>query len=615
MNYSPHHTFAHYFKDEKLAPYFYALSKKMEDGNICISIDNLPQDLTFWHDFGEIDLSNISFQSNSFLIGNSFKDNKPFVLHNQNLYIARNEFYEARIVEQLNELAKKNEKDFEERRNKLLEIKSFVSCLQSNDANLQDFEANEKPDWQLVAVIQGFLHNITIITGGPGTGKTTTVAKILSLLNKVDKDLSLALIAPTARAGARMKESLLNTIKDTKNRHLGIDNLVNDLKSTTIHRLLGSIHDSPFFKHHAENPLEQDVIIVDESSMIGAGLFAKLLDAIKPGARLILLGDSEQLASVDAGSLFGDLCKALQENENKFLPEHLNFLNSFLEKERNIDDNYKLVTSKSHLDERLVRLKKTYRYDQKSKMGQFTKAVIKGREEDLSAILEMKEDSLLLDENYDEQIFTDFVNGYQEYLQEENKDEALKSFNKLRVLCAVRQGEQGIYAINRKIENQLKKKFELASKDGFYHNQPIMVTMNNPTLNLFNGDVGIVRKDENGQLKAYFHKDTDGEADNVENNDNSRETNLKAINPALISNWETVFAMTIHKSQGSEFDKVLVILPKQKENRLLTRELLYTGVTRAKTKAIVQASLELVQQTTKEAVNRVSGIQERIKIN
>jgi exodeoxyribonuclease V alpha subunit len=351
------------------------------------------------------------------------------------------------------------------------------------------------------------------------------------------------------------------------------------------------------------------VVIVDEASMIGVGLFAKLLSAMKPMSRLIILGDSEQLASVDSGSLFGDLCSGLKLNENQFEAHHLDFINAFLREDRKLGGDYVLKESTTVLDQHLVRLKKTYRYDQNSKMGQFTKAVIHGQEDKLDDILQISEDSLVLDEFYEEAVFNNFIKGYYKFIEEPDINKALEKLNHCRVLCAVRQGDQGIYKINARIESQLKahyknqKTHSFHPTDGFYHNQPIMVTQNTPEINLFNGDVGIVRKDENGRLKAYFvnpKKETDGK-------------DLMLINPASIPAWETVFAMTIHKSQGSEFNKVLVLLPKQQENRILTRELLYTGVTRAKEKAIIQSSLDLIKSTTQKAVNRVSGVQDRIQ--
>lgn len=619
MRHSPHHTFAHFFNEEALAPYLFALSKKMQDGHICLDLNELPTDEEFWKEF-EGDYRNPEkLPEQTELIGSNSDEKKPFVVANNKLYLNRDFFYETQVLDGLKGMVDAEKDVFEKRKQKLSKLTAFIEGLQSADKNLAAFEADEKPDWQLVAAIQGALNNLTIVTGGPGTGKTTTVAKILALLNKMEPGLSIALTAPTGKAAMRMKESLLNTVNDERNKNLQINNLVADLEAKTIHRLLGSIHQSPFFKHNADNPLNYDVVVVDEASMIGVGLFAKLIQAMKPGARLIILGDAEQLAPVDAGSLFGDLCTGLKENENQFEDQHLVFINTFLAKDRQLNEIYKLAQSNSFLDEHLVRLKKTYRYDQRSKMGQFTKAVIAGKVDELEGILSLEEDSFVLDEEYDEKLFKQFVSKYKAYIEEPSIEKALEKLNDCRVLCAVRQGEQGIYKINERIEGLLKNAlngqknaeglYYFKPSDGFYHNQPIMVTQNTPAIGLQNGDVGIIRLKE-GRLKAFFP----GNQEETEKSENDKDTpKLKEVNPAVIPEWETVFAMTIHKSQGSEFNEVMVILPKQEENRLLTRELLYTGVTRAKEKALVQSSLEIVKQTTLQGVNRGSGIQERIK--
>lgn len=614
---TPHSTFAQYFKDASLAPYLFALSKRMQEGHVCLDLKQLPDfsDKEFWEEYNGEKVKNTTFPTNMELVGSSSEAKTPFVLAHDKLYINRNYFYETQIIEKLSELVKEEKTAYKSRKEALDRQADFIKHLRSYDDNLASFSHDEKPDWQLVAAIQGVLNNVSIVTGGPGTGKTTTVAKILALLNKMEPHLKVALTAPTGKAAVRMKESLQNTVKDPRNKALELEQMVGALDPKTIHRLLGAIHQSPFFKHNADNPLEYDVVIVDEASMIGVGLFAKLLDALKTDSRIIILGDSEQLASVDSGSLFGDLCSGLKANENQFESNHLDFVNAFLAEDRQLNAEYTLSQNSTFLDEHLVRLKKTYRYDQNSKMGQFTKAVIQGEENQLDKILVIDEDSLILDEEYDETTFNNFIKGYRAFIEEPDIKKALKELNNCRVLCAVRQGDQGIYKINSRIESQLKSHYNrkkdsngnsyFQPTDGFYHNQPIMVTQNTPEINLFNGDVGIVRKDENGRLKAYFvnpKKETDGKE-------------LISISPAAIPEWETVFAMTIHKSQGSEFNEVLVMLPKKKENRILTRELLYTGVTRAKKKAIIQSSLDLIKSTTQKAVNRVSGVQDRIQLS
>ncbi|MCW3109774.1 MAG: exodeoxyribonuclease alpha subunit, partial [Segetibacter sp.] len=195
-------------------------------------------------------------------------------------------------------------------------------------------------------------------------------------------------------------------------------------------------------------------------------------------------------------------------------------------------------------------------------------------------------------------LFEQFVEGYAEYIKEPDIKKALQKLNQLRVLCAVREGEQGLYSLNTAIENYLRKKKLITKKSEYYENRPIIVTKNYYSLGLFNGDVGIIRPDENGVLKAWFE-------------DSNNE--LKSVFPGYVAESETVFAMTIHKSQGSEYDKVLVILPDNSNIQILTRELLYTAVTRAKSKVIVQASEAVILHTAEGVVERASGIMERFE--
>jgi len=598
MKHSPHKAFAEYFGKDDLKPYLFALSKKMENGNLCINTNELPNYPEFWSDFEGTIPSCVKFDVNWPLVGNSANPNQPFVFHDDFLYTGRSFFYETKIIDRIKDLSVVDENTLESRRNHLIENIDFLRAFHQN---------NQQTDWQFVAAIVGYMNNLTIVTGGPGTGKTTTVAKILATINTLEPNFKLALAAPTGKAGTRMKESLLNTVNDSRNTHLNLKELVEKVEPKTIHSLLGSKgQESTFFKHNEENPLDADVIVIDESSMIGAALFAKLLMAVDNGKRIIFLGDPNQLASVESGSLFGDLCRVAKENENKFNASDFDLLKHLLPESYPLDENAKLTTPTSVLDGKVVRLTKTYRYDEGSQIDLFTRAVIDGKADELSGILDMGSDSLRLDETYDDKLFQEFVMAYSAYIDEKDIAEALKKLNDLRVLCSVREGEQGIYAINRKIENALKKAGKLEVREGFYHNQPIMVTKNTPSIGLMNGDVGIVRKDKNGQLRAYFPT-------TKTQTDPNLPQGILVINPVLINDWETVFAMTIHKSQGSEFDAVLVLLPNQTTSRLLTRELLYTAITRAKKHAFIQANLELLKVATSQQVQRVSGINHRIK--
>lgn len=616
FNTNPHNAFAAFFEHEGIAPFAYALSKKMQDGHSCLDLTNMPQEAEFWAEYTGCwdNLSKDSLIGHP-LVGDGYSQKlSPFVMFYDKLYLGRYFYYETKIIEGLKNCSYIADKEVSRRKEMLINELEFIKSLQSRDPNLSQFSEEEKVDWQLVAVLQGFLNNVTIITGGPGTGKTTTVAKILALLKRMQPDVKVALAAPTGKAAVRMKQSLLKSSDEQP--QLGLADLVNSLNPKTLHRLLGYQYQSPFFKHNETHPLDVDVVIIDESSMIGEAMFAKLISAIGTNTRLLLLGDSEQLASVDLGSLFGDLCKTLTVNENLFSNDNLLFLNQFLGENRTLSERHQIVKPHCFLDQHLIRLKKTYRYENDSKMGKFTQAVIKGNHHELEEIVKIEDSSLQVDTAYSASVFNSFVEKYLDYIQEPDIKGALDKLNDCRVLCAVRESDEGIYSVNQKIENYLKKRakskgLNFKPNNDFYENQPIMVTQNLEELHLYNGDVGIIRKSEEHQkLMAYFPLNNKDDFSAIAHSE------VKAINPGLISNWETVFAMTIHKSQGSEFKDVLVILPKKEQSKILTRELLYTAITRAKKGgvAILQSTTEVIIRTTERKVERVSGIAERINL-
>jgi exodeoxyribonuclease V alpha subunit len=601
-----HHHFAKYFKEQAIEPYLYVLSKRLESGHICIPMDDTIQD-----ELAEIGatLSTNDLEGSAWL-SRSGNELKPFVFFENKLYLQRYFQYETTVIERLKEKVAQTDQ-FEKRKAEIENCKDFILEEISKKEAVTNYGDDEKPDWQAIAAIQGVLNNLTIITGGPGTGKTTTVAKVLGLLKKTnDEKLSVALAAPTGKAAVRMKESLRDSV--LKFKGLNIADMVENAVPKTVHRLLGTKLNSPFFKHTRVNPLQFDVVIVDECSMVSVAMFSKLLDAIGPNTRLILLGDSDQLASVDAGSLFGDICQSQALTENNFTQDHLDWMNSLLQSDRHT--NQVLDNHGNFLNQHLIRLKKTYRYDQSSKLGKFTKAVIKGDTDTLKEVIGLPDDGKLsIDFEYSTHFFENFIKKYTAYITESDIDKALKEMNDCRVLCAVKQTNEGVYQVNERIQNYLKNYYKDKNESHLfnpsselYHNQLIMVTRNQPDLNLFNGDVGIVRG-EKDKLKVYFPS-----ADKDIENPTKKHVE---VNPWFIEQWETVFAMTIHKSQGSEFNEVFVILPKSTENRILTRELLYTGITRAKNHAYIQSSLEVLESTTSREVNRVSGIKERIQSN
>lgn len=592
-----HHQFAEFFKSETLKPFAFLVSKKLSEGHICVQVNEAAEELqdSPYYNAGIVLNSSSKLRYDPLVtVKNGAK--QPFVLHNNRLYLQRYFQYETAILSRIKEFVASEAEAREERVTVLKAHKEFIQSLFNNASFSTSSIQAENVDWQLAAAVSAVLNNFTIITGGPGTGKTTTVAKVLAILYTINPDLKVALAAPTGKAAVRMAESLKASALDVAEN---ISAKFQSIAPGTIHRLLKYIPDSPYFKLNRDNPVNFDIVIVDESSMLDVALFAKLLDAIGPETRLILLGDKDQLASVEAGSLFGDLCKT-QSGSTILSPERTALINSFIaDAKRQIPKEYLIKGPLHTLIDHIIELKRSHRFTNNEGIGKLSKVIIKNNWNELKRYLENNTDEqVIIDPAYSNEIFEQFVDGYAEYIKEPDIKKALQKLNQLRVLCAVRDGEHGLYSLNTAIENYLRKKKLINKTSEFYENRPIIITKNYYSLGLFNGDVGIVRPDENGVLKAWF-EDSDKE--------------LKSVSPGYVAEAETVFAMTIHKSQGSEYDKVLVVLPDNINIQILTRELLYTAVTRAKSKVTVQASKEVVFHTCEGLVERASGIMERFE--
>jgi len=351
------------------------------------------------------------------------------------------------------------------------------------------------------------------------------------------------------------------------------------------------------FESNSENPLPYDWVVVDEASMIDVPMFSKLLSALGDSRRIILLGDKDQLASVEAGSLLGDLCQTLP-SLNIFSNKSATWINEFIEdSEKKIKPEF-IGVQKQLLSGHIIELKFSHRFNSQGAIGKMSRAVIEGDTEKLTTLIENSAGTNVeIDHQYTPQILESFVEGYANYIQEVDIKTALKKLNERRVLVAVRQGPRGLYATNQFIELHLRKKGLLRPDGEFYEHKPIMVTRNMHDLGLLNGDTGIMRKDDKGNLKVWFEDGLGG---------------IKSILPAYLNYYETAFAMTIHKSQGSEFDQVIVILPEGTSNALLTRELLYTGITRARTSITIQGEMDTIRHSVESCVQRISGITGRV---
>ena len=460
-------------------------------------------------------------------------------------------------------------------------------------------------DWQKISAALALTSARCVISGGPGTGKTTTVVKLLALLIQAQPDLMIKMVAPTGKAAARLTESITNTLSDLV-LETAIEQLI-PTEASTIHRLLGVRNNSTHFRHNNDNKLILDLLLVDEASMVDLPLMAKLLSALPDHARLILLGDKDQLSSVEAGAVLGDICSFIGSGYSASKAQQLAKLTGF----------DCLLTQVNHravnMSDNLCLLRKSYRFDQFSGIGYLATAVNKGgiSAAQLFALCEKYDDlNYYLNDSQSDAAFDQLVvEGYAPYLSaisiinSDNKGNAkqlLQLFNDFKLLCATREGEWGVELLNKRCEKLLQKAGLFTSNIDamqiWYVGRPVMVTENSYHLNLFNGDIGLCLEDESGQLRVYFVMADGSVAD---------------YQPSRLPAHQTVFAMTIHKSQGSEFKHTLLALPDH-ASPVMNRELIYTGITRAKHRLTLIANLSLVASSIRSRASRNSRLSERL---
>lgn len=598
------------------------VSHELSKGNICIKISELDfvEMLGLYGHASESLLSQLdgvdwqAVLTEASCVGDVVNNqNQPLIFDGQRLYLQRYWYYEKFIATKLNTLAEPI--SFSAQESNILS-KRLTDLFP--DVGLQSNEVN----WQKVAVAVALSRRLSVISGGPGTGKTTTVVKLLSALidHGIQKDNipKIQLVAPTGKAAARLTESISGAVKT-----LAINSEIKLLipsSASTIHRLLGAIPNRAEFRHNKSNPLHLDLLVVDEASMVDLPLMAKLLEALPEDARLILLGDKDQLASVEAGAVLGDICTFLDYGYSEVQTKLLSQLTG-------IDESalspHKQKAESVRLSDSLCMLRKSYRFDESSGIGVLAKAINAADVPKVKATLQhgyqdIKYD-LLTTESYQEMIaflvaeYTGYLNcvqnaaGIESNLIESHALEALSLFSNCRLLCAIREGDFGLSGLNQHIEKALNSARIIQSRnDLWYVGRPVMITRNDHALGLFNGDIGITmlvsEKDESGELhrylKVYFEL-PDG--------------SVKAVLPSRIPEHDTAYAMTIHKSQGSEFPTTMMILPST-YSPILTKELIYTGVTRAKNRLFIVADNAVLFKGIRRKTKRLSGLQQRLKI-
>jgi len=518
---------------------------------------------------------------------------RPLILDGQNrLYLYRYWEYQQKLADRIRRKA----------RNKMTGVNRTV--LRDGLKRLFKSSASHI-DWQQIAAMAAVLNRFSVISGGPGTGKTYLVAKILALLLEQDggSDLRIFLTAPTGKAAMKLSE----TIETAKQTILCSDAILGaiPLETSTIHRLLKTVPHSPYFYYGEENPLPADVVVVDEASMIDLALMSKLFQAIPADARVILVGDRDQLASVEPGSVLGDICDPYHSNDysEKFC-EHVNQLIGVPLSAPDIR-----ILPEEGLHDSIVTLHKNYRFSETGGIGGFSYAVKSGNAVDAAELLAQTEEPGII---WKDALSTgalqvilerSIIKEYSSYLKTAEPVAALEKFNNFKILCAFNKGPFGIHAVNHLTEQVLTRNGFISadhrSQHPWYRGRPVIITRNDYRLGLYNGDIGITLpdpKDNDGTLYVFF-SGSHGE--------------IKRFILHQLPEHETVYAMTVHKSQGSEFAKILLILP-DKDVAVLTRELIYTAVTRAKEQVVICGGKPILQAAISRRIDRISGLRDAL---
>lgn len=575
-------------KNNLLLLIFALLSAKTRNGHVCLDIKKINTNHYFKNKEINInpkirklfqikykDKINILKKSNA--VCNSKKLKKPLVLSKNKLYFQKmwiDEKIVANFFKQ-NSSCKINKK----------KLKKILNEI---------FQFSKNKNWQIIATIIAIINKITIISGGPGTGKTTIITYILYTLIKLNKKkIKIIIGAPTGKSAEKITQSLNKEIKKLKlNKKI-------PQRAQTIHQILKFQPNQGNFFHNKKNPLIVDILILDEASMIGLSMMAKIIESINNHTKVILLGDKNQLPSIEPGFIFNNLCYF-----SKF-----KYSSKTAKKIQDIT-GYKIKNNKSNIknkiQDNICILKKNYRFKPKSEIGLLSHAINKCNINKIKKILNKKNKNISFNNicNLDEyknlvyKISKKYKKYFNEIKKKKNKRKILDYFNKYRVLVATKKKYFGTTQINKKIEDILyhKKYIKKINKScENYEGRPIIITENNYTLSIFNGETGIILKEKNN-FKAFFYK---------------TNKSIKKIKVSCLPKHETAYSITVHKSQGSEFDHICLILPPIFDINI-KKELIYTAITRAKKKITIYANLDIFIKTIMNKTQRCSGLIEKL---
>lgn len=543
---------------------------------------------------------------------------RPLVLSERRLYLRRYWAYERRIDSAL--------------RQRLSQVEATPDDLPARLNGLFGSPAQHALiDWQKLACALATRGAFSIVTGGPGTGKTTTVVRLLALLQapavEAGAPLRIRLAAPTGKAAARLTESISLQVKSLEVDDKVRQKIPSDV--TTVHRLLGSRPGTRHFRHHAGNRLPLDVLVVDEASMIDLEMMANLLDALPAHARLVLLGDKDQLASVEAGAVLGDLCRDAEAGW--YTPQTRAWLEQVSGENLSASDLQQDLEGTHPLAQQVVMLRHSRRFGEGSGIGQLSRLVNQQLSREARALLSAGTHADLFalplkgeqDRGFERLALEGRgaeAKGYRHYLEVLREQRptgetgledpcwavwagnVLQAFEAFQVLCAVRKGPWGVEGLNERITRALFARKLIDSDQHWYEGRPVLMTRNDYGLGLMNGDIGIALKlpERDGLTQRHVLR--------VAFARNDGQGGIRFVLPSRLNDVETVYAMTVHKSQGSEFSHTALVLPEEL-NPVLTKELIYTGITRAKNWfSLVEPRTGVFEEAVQRKVKRLSGL-------